>query len=54
MGREVFVPSEESEGLREFAGVQEAWFLPTLRDREFFRMFRSGRSLVTSSPEKQA
>ena len=34
MGSETFVPSEESEGLREFAGVGEAWFIPTLRDRK--------------------
>ena len=37
VGREVFVPSEGSEGLREFAGVGEAWSFPTLRNRSSYK-----------------
>ena len=33
MGSEFFVPSKESETLREFAGMREAWYFPGLRKR---------------------
>ena len=33
VGSDVFGPSEESEGLREFAGLGEPWSLAALRNR---------------------
>jgi len=53
VGSEVFVPLEESEGLREFEGgrLGPSLLLAVVR-REFFRMFRSGEHLVPSPPER--